>query len=133
MIAAIVWAGCGGGGEDSLTKAEFTRKANTICAKWQQARGARYSAAQSKYVPLNSRENKKKAIIFVLSPYEAAIDGVGELSPPSGEEETVETLVNTMEEAMAQVKKEPLIATKKPVFEKSNKLVESYGLDECTV
>ncbi len=134
VIAALVWAGCGsGGGEDSLTKADFIRKANAICSKWQQARGNRYSAAASKYRPLNSKENKENAIIFVLSPYEAAIDDLGELSPPSGEEAKVETLVDAMEEAMAQVKKDPLAATQKPVFKDSNKLVETYGLDECTV
>lgn len=132
-IAALVWAGCGSGSEDSLTKAEFARKANIICSKWQQVRGERYSAAKSKFAPLNSSRNKKRAIIFILSPYEATIDGLGELSPPAGEEEKVETFVKAMEQEMDQVKKEPLLATKKPVFQKSNELVESYGLDECRV
>jgi hypothetical protein len=133
VIGALIWTGCGGGGEDSLTKAEFTRKANTVCSKWQQARDQRYPAASSKFAPLTSTTNKEKAILYIMSPYEATIEDLGELPPPAGEEKKVETLVKAMEEAMARTRREPLMTSKKAFFKKSNELVDSYGLEECKV
>lgn len=133
VIVALIWAGCGSSGENSPTKAEFTRQANAICSKWQRARDERYEAVQSKFAPLNRSANKEKAIIFLLSPYKVAINSLGELTPPAEEEEKVEAFVQAMEEAMARVKKEPLAATKKSVFQKPNELIEAYGLKECRV
>lgn len=133
VIAALIWAGCGSSADDSLTKADFIRKANTICSKWQQARDQRLGPAQSKFAPLTNRVNQEKAILYIMSAYQNAVSGLGELSPPAGEEKKVGTFLKAMEEAMAQVKKEPLTATEKSLFKKSNELVDSYGLDQCKV
>jgi hypothetical protein len=132
VMATLIWAGCGSG-EDSITKAEFTRRANAVCSKWQRARDERFQAAQSKFGKLTKDASKEKAILYILSPYEEAIEELGEIPPPTGEEEKVERFVKSMEEGLTQTKADPLSAAEKSPFEKPNKLAESYGLEECKV
>lgn len=135
IAAALAWIGCGSSGSDegSLTKADFIRKADAVCSEWQQARDQRYTAAASKFGNLNNKANKEKAILYILAPYEVAVEGLGEITPPAGEEDKVDGVVKAMEEAMAQTRKNPVAASEEAPFDKPNKLAESYGLEECKV
>ena len=127
-------AACGGGEEETLTKADYVRKGNTVCGKWQQARGERFGALNAKFKPPYSPQEKKEAVLFLLGPYQIAIDGLNELPPPSGEDQKVEKIIGAMEEGMARLRANPTVAVRSiETFKKGNELAESYGLKECIV
>jgi len=132
-VAALLLAGCGGGGE-TVTKTDFVRQGNAVCGKWQQARGNRFRAVNSKFKPPITQAKREKAILFVMEPYGEAIEGLKELDPPAGEEEKVEAIIKAMEEAWNQARANlgTLISSGAP-FIQSNRLVEEYGLKECKV
>ncbi len=135
ILVALLVVGCGGGGGDeTVTKADFVRQGNAVCGKWQQARGDRFREINSKFKPPVTQAKREEAILFVLEPYEDAVDGLRELDPPAGEEEKVEEIIDAMEEAVKQGKANPgtLISSGAP-FSKANRLTEEYGLKECGV
>lgn len=134
IMVALIVAGCGGGGGETVTKSDFVRQGNAVCGKWQQARGEAFREVNSKFKPPVTQAKREKAILFVLEPYEDAIEGLKELEPPAGEEEKVEAIIDSMEEGYNQAKANPgtLVSSSAP-FSKANKLTEEYGLKECGV
>jgi hypothetical protein len=126
--------GCGGGDEESLTKTEYVRKGNTICGKWQQARGNLFQELNQKIKPPITQAKKEKATLLILEPFETATEELADLPLPAGSEEKAEEVVQAMEDGISQGKANPgtLLSSTLP-FEKANKLAEGYGLTECTV
>lgn len=134
VLAALLMMGCGGGSDETVTKSDFVRQGNTVCGKWQQARGDAFREVNSKFKPPVTQAKREKAILFVLEPYGDAIEGLKELDPPAGEEEKVEGMINAMEEAFDRAQADPgSLVSSGTAFNKSNQLVESYGLKECKV
>ena len=134
VLVALLVVGCGGGGGETVSKSDFVRQGNAVCGKWQQARGTRFREINSKFKPPVTQAKREEAILFVLEPYEDAIEGLKELDPPAGEEEKVEEIIGSMEDGFNQAKANPgtLISSSAP-FSKANKLTEEYGLKECGV
>jgi hypothetical protein len=131
-LAAVAVFGCGGGGEESLTKADYVRQGNAICGKWQQARGALFGKFNKTLSPPVTKAKREKAILMILKPYEVAAQDLGELSPPDGEEAKAEAVVAAMEEAATEAKANPAaLLRSSAVFEKPNELADDYGLKEC--
>jgi hypothetical protein len=132
-LAAFMAFGCGGGGdEESLTKAEYVRKGNAICGKWQQARGALFGKFNKQLGPSVTKAKREKAILMILKPYETASLDLAELPPPEGEEKKVQAITAAMEAAFTEAKENPAtLLRSSAVFEKPNTLAEDYGLKEC--
>lgn len=135
VLVAFLATGCGGGGGgETVTKSDFVRQGNAVCGKWQQARGDAFQEVNSKFKPPVTQAKREKAILFVLEPYEDAIQGLKELDPPAGEEAKVEAMIDSMEEAFNRAKADPgSLISSAAAFNKSNQLVEDYGLTECKV
>jgi hypothetical protein len=134
LLAALSAAGCGGGGGETVTKSDFVRQGNAICGKWQQARTKNFSEVNQKFKPPLTQAKREKAVLFILAPYEDAMEGLKELDPPAGEEEKVEAIIDALDKAWAQAQADPSALISSGVaFKKSNELLEDYGLDECTV
>lgn len=134
-IVLAVGAGCGGSDNgEELSKADFVRKGNAICGKWQQARSDRFREVNAKFKPPITQAKREKAILQVVEPYEDAIQGLKELEPPAGEEEKVEAMIDAAEEAWNKAQANPgTLLSSGATFKKSNVLLEEYGLTECTV
>ena len=134
VMAVLFVAGCGGGSDETVTKTDFVRQGNTVCGKWQQARGRIFREQGQKFKPPITQAKQEKVILTVLQPYETALQGLKELDPPKGEEEKVEAIIEAIEDGVNQAKANPgtLISSDAP-FSKSNKLAEAYGLKECKV
>jgi hypothetical protein len=135
LLAILVATGCGSSGSDeTVTKTDFVRQGNAICGKWQQARTNAFSAVNTKFKPPITQAKREKAILYVLSPYEDAIEGLKELDPPAGEEAKVEAMIEAMEQGWEQAQADPSsLISSSAAFSKSNKLLEAYGLKECKV
>jgi hypothetical protein len=135
VLVVLVAVGCGGGGSDeTVTKADFVRQGNAVCGKWQQARSSAFSEINQKFKPPITQAKREEAILFILKPYNDAIQGLKELEPPAGEEEKVEAMIKSMEEGWAQGQADPgSLISSGVAFNKSNKLLDEYGLKECIV
>jgi hypothetical protein len=132
LLAALFSAGCGGGGEESLTKAEYVRKGNTICGKWQQARGVLFGKFSDEVKPPFTLAKREKAYLMILKPYQTAANELGELPPPDGEEKKVKAIVAAMKGTASKAQADPAGLVKGQIsFEQPNQLAESYGLKEC--
>src|SRR3954468_17740058 len=96
VVATMGLSACGSSSDtENLTKADFVRKGNTVCGKWQQARGQLFGELNQKFKAPITKEKKEKAAFLLLRPYEEAIEGLAELDPPKGEENKVEAMIGS--------------------------------------
>jgi hypothetical protein len=134
VLAALVFAGCGGGDETtSLSKAEFVKQANAICKEAEQERLNLFKQVTASVSPDASKKVRDKALHeIIVAPYEGAAEEIESLGAPSGDEATIEALVEAMEASLRKVEKNPrLIASSTVQFAESNKMANDYGLTNC--
>ena len=135
LSLTLITAGCGddtrGDAEtkaEPLTKAEFTTKANKICANGT----AELQAAAEK---LGQNPSKEEALSFVsdsLVPnIPAQHDDLAKLRPPEGDEAKVEDLLASLQQAIDSLEDDPKSMLAGQPFAKANDLAESYGLEKC--
>jgi hypothetical protein len=129
----------GGEAADSgkpLTKAEFIKEGEGICAKVPQEYGVKVKALEEeakkskKPKPTTAETNSKAAI----PPLYVAIESFEELTPPKGEEKQVEAIVASLESAAKGVEQKPeseLVGPKSP-FAEFQKLTAAYGFKGCS-
>ena len=133
-VAVLALAACGG--DERLTRAEYVRQADAICAKYErrlealgEPRALRdVPAFIERGVPLAKRE----------------LAELEELRPPEGDDPEVERLLAQVEETIAELERlgEAAAARDRAAAEaaavrveeagaEAAKLARSYGLDEC--
>jgi hypothetical protein len=149
LIAAV---GCGSGGDSTtevaVTKAEFTKQANGICAKRQKQWEAAAAETDAKYYAIEGKAPRVEEQVanpvlekklseemvdktFVPSMKEQ-LASFEELQAPAGEEAQISRMVEALAQAIEEVEKKGVegvlnaegIAT-------FNEKTEAYGLD-CT-
>jgi hypothetical protein len=132
---ALVVSGCGGGGGDSLTKAEFAKKADEICHRGESERSEAIQVAAQKFSGKQATAADQEQIVLAALPsYEKEAEKIKELGAPEGEEKQAEALVEAMEEAAENVKADPGTATTGDIpFKKANELAEEIGAKGCVV
>lgn len=141
--AAILVAGCGSGSDSigsettgSLTKAEFVKQGNAICAKGSKE----IKEGFEKFVKENGLSKTKapakvvqeEAVETVLIPrIRKEIEDIRALGPPNEEAEAV---LDAAEEGLEQGEENPSLMLKEESagpFAKANKLSREYGLTKC--
>jgi hypothetical protein len=138
----MIAAGCGGGGDSttdssSLTKAEFLKQGNAVCAKGNKEIEEGFKDFEKE----NGLQNKQpteaqltEAIeTIVLPAVRDQVDGIEALGAPSGEEEKVESITDAASEAVDEGEDDPasLTSEKADPFAKANELANEYGLVKC--
>ena len=145
MAVALIVAGCGSGDDStdestaSLTKAEFLKQGNAICAAGNKEINTEFE----KFFKENEFSKKKQptqaqleeaAEEIAIPSIRKQIDGVRALGAPSGEEEQVNEIVDTAEEALEEGEEDPAALVSEEngnLFAKANKLANAYGLTAC--
>ena len=138
VVALIVGlASCGGGDEDSLTKKEFQQQATVICHKGEQEREEALAAALQKFEEGEKEVDAKvqeEAVLSVLDSYDRMTSSLADLGAPEGDEEKVEGITASMEDAASKVRANPQTATGSGVpFKEPNEMLADYGLKDCEV
>lgn len=141
---ALIVAGCGSGGSgssstestSSLTKAEFVKQGNAICAKgskeinegfeeFVKERGLSKTKKPSKAV-------REEAVETVLIPkIREQVESMRALGPP---DEEAEAVLDAAEEALEKGEEDPILFLEEESagpFAKVNKLSREYGLTKC--
>jgi hypothetical protein len=134
LALALAGAGCGGSDDNGLSKAEFTRKANAICAKGNKE----IDAAANKTFTEKTEPPVSDQIAFikdsVLPNVEQQISDIRALKPPEADKDKVEAILDAADEALAKTKKDPALGREegpRDPFAQANKLARQYGMKTC--
>lgn len=157
LTIALIGAGCGGGsdgsdgtgsapeeagdGASSISKAEFLKKADNVCAEGGKEVEAEFQA----YLKKNNLEEGKEtpaenkahvveiAETIAIPGLQQQVKEIRALGAPSGEEAEVEAFIGAVEEALKEGEAEPasLIGATSELFAKADKLAQEYGLKVC--
>lgn len=141
---AVMAGGCGGEGEDrlstsSLTKAQFVKRANTVCGDERAKVLTRIAAYQEEDGTPGGGEGTAAydtmAEAVLLPTFNKELDAVTALGAPVGEEEKLEEIVSAQREAIYAAA-ERTTETYQEVersFTRASELMWDYGLSRCMV
>ena len=129
-LACVVWAGCGG--EQPLSKAEYVKQADAVCAKSNKAieeagkrlgNGRPDEAAVEKFV--------KEDVIPMT---EKRVADLRDLAVPEGDAEKLDKIYDSLDEALKKVEGDPIAIIKsgKDPFEDAGKQAADYGMKVCS-
>jgi hypothetical protein len=134
-LAALI-AGCGSDNSSSdsssstaLTKSEFLKQGNAICAKGNKE----INQAQGDLGPQSSQADIEAFVTDTIIPsIQGQVDDLRALTPPAGDEQTVDEILTAAEDGLAKAKQDPASLTGGgDPFAKANKLATDYGLTAC--
>ena len=136
LITGIV--SCGrGDDEESLTKAQFVKRATLICNEGEREREEVLTAETQKFEEGEAQvtpQLQEQVILKILTKYEAMTEKLADLSPPEGDEKQVEAIVTAMEEGTEKVKANPQSAVgTSSAFKQASEKLADYGLKTCVV
>jgi hypothetical protein len=135
LALASAISGCGGSdapalATSSMSKAEFAKQAEAICA-----RGRREALA---YRPADKGESERDALTAaidqgLLPSFDKAIDDLYALGAPAAEKQQVEALLTAMREAVEKAEglDPPRVERIEDIFARSGELAHSMGLVSC--
>lgn len=136
LLAAVVGFGCGSddGSESALTKAEFIKQADAICEQGN----ARIEAEAEEFgkeheSEQGTEEHQKQLVTEVVVPgIQAQAEKIADLGAPEGDEETIEEMIEAVEEGAAELEANPLAGMEgKAPLGDASKIARAYGLREC--
>ena len=128
-VPLLAAAGCGGGGDDNLSKSEFVAQGNAICKK-----GNAEINTAAKKLNKNSTPAQLKSFATdtIVPSVESQISQIRALDEPSADQDQVNAILDEADAALAKVKANPtLITSNADPFAKANKKAKAYGLTVC--
>ncbi len=137
VIGAALAVGCGGGDSGSstsaaLSKEEFISQADAICKQGNQDINA-----AGKEIFGGGKPTQDQIDQFVndsvIPSIQGQVDDIRALTPPAGDEDTINNLLDDVESALDQAKSDPTVLTGNGSgpFAKANEEAQAYGLKEC--
>jgi len=142
VLAALV-AGCGSGDETTdetvtLTKVEFIKQGDAICkAGNKEIEEGFEEFAEENDLPDNGEPSNEQSVEIVetviLPSIQQQGEGIRELGAPEGDEEQVDELLTSLEDAVAEGEDEPelLFEGKTDPFGDVNQQAKDYGFKVC--
>jgi len=136
---AVIAAGCGGGGDSStasITKAQFVKQADAACKKGEERIQADFQAYIKGHKNLSkpTEEDFAEVVETVVAPnVEQEVSEIRALGIPSGDEDKVEAILDSVEEGREEAEADPknAVQTTPASLEKAKKLAKEYGLKVC--
>ncbi|HWI97023.1 MAG TPA: hypothetical protein VNS60_13240 [Solirubrobacterales bacterium] len=141
-MAALLLAGCSGGGEDSssgktISKEDFIVKADAICKKGtERLQKAIFAALKH---PQNlakvSEDEQIKIVTTAMVPnVSREVKELRALGIPDGDEEKIDAMIGALEEGVETAEQDPQAVTKSSdvVFGISSRIAGEYGLTACS-
>jgi hypothetical protein len=128
-IVALVVAACGSSSSGPLTKAEFVKQGNEICA---QATGQRREDVKN-VEGEGGAAGMEELVAATLKPIEEMGSELSSLEGPGAQMKAVKAWVAKLNAGIAKVEAKPAEATNGAVFESADEAARSAGLPACTV
>lgn len=142
-VLVMLVAGCGGGDETTdetvtLTKAEFVKQGDAICKEGNEEIEAGFEEfAEENDIPQNKEPSKEQGVEIVetviLPNIQQQGEEIRELGAPEGDEEQVDELLDSLEDAVAQGEDNPefLFEDDTDPFGEVNQLAADFGFKVC--
>jgi hypothetical protein len=139
-LAALAFAGCGGGGDsdepEALTKAQYVKQAEAICKKTDAKQSKLVSQelkARAGSGPASKSEQEAFVTKAAVPPLEEEAANLAELGGPEGEEEKAEAMVKALEKATQEIKEDPqaFIEGQSKAFVPVEKMASDLGVEAC--
>ena len=138
---ALAIAGCGGGDASSstttsppLSKVEFIRRADALCRTGNEAAAAAAGEIFTTVEPPTGAALQQFAEAIVPA-LQKQVDGIAALSPPAGDEDQVQAIVDAVQEGIDKVEADPSLLAQSAgsvnPFARANTLAKQYGLKVC--
>jgi hypothetical protein len=142
MAIAIVAAGCGSSDDSTdtvvLTKTEFIKQGDAICAKGSKALSQEAEDfADENDIDTNkpTKEQQEEVIAAVVGPaLQTQADELSELSAPDGEEDKTSAIIEALESGAEELEDDPGVLLKssgKGPLDEANELANEFGFKEC--
>ncbi len=144
IAIALIAAGCGSSSDSSstttasITKAQLIKQGDAICAAGNKEIEAEFEAYAKKNglsenkEPTKAQQTELGETILIPS-VQKQVDEIRALGAPSGEEEEVTAILDTVQEEIEQTEEEPatLASSNSEPFAKGNKMAQEYGFKVC--
>ena len=131
--AALLAIGCGGDddGGSSISKQEFLKQGNEICAKGNQELDQAANETFSGGPP-----SEEEVVTFVddelLPNVEGQVSDLRDLGAPEGDEDEVNAILDAADQAIEAIGDDPAAAFRgDDPFAEANQLARDYGLVAC--
>ena len=124
--------GATGATGEALTKDEFIKQADQICADGDKSINEAFNALGSGQP--SQQEQEQVVTDTVVPEIQGEVDGISALTPPAGDEEEVSAILDAAQSAVDQVKEDPSLLTQQGAedpFNEANQLAKEYGLKVC--
>jgi hypothetical protein len=121
----------------SLSKTEFVKQANAICAESNEDLFTRLGAYLNKNASSSKTPEEVAADAMrqaVLPGVEQQIEEIRELGAPSGDEEQIEAFLVAQEGSVESLKQQRSVSLNTDVssaFKRAGQLAQRYGIQEC--
>ena len=127
----VAAAGCGANSEPRLTKPEFLKRGNAICAKG--TRTIDQTGLTFFKTPRRPTAEEKTAFAqeVALPTTQSVLDQLYALRPPKDDEATVKTLLDRAQAALDRVREDPGLLGRPNGSDEANALARAYGLTAC--
>jgi hypothetical protein len=142
LAIGLLAAGCGGGGGGdtaSISKAEFVKKANSICARTGKQVTSQFAAFVASYGGKEPEGDalkaaQKKIVETILAPNKRSeIEQLRKIGTPTDGEAQVESIVGGLERGIEEAEAQPTLAVTGKVksFVDAERQAGEYGLTGC--
>ena len=134
LAAMLTAAGCGGSDEpESLTKAEYVKRANAICVKLNKDTSVKFDTFYREPGKPTTAQLKAMTKSVYLGNMQARLDQLRELPVPEGEEAKVDALLAAMQKGIDEAASQRAIAFQNTTlfFTRANKLAQELGPEYC--
>jgi len=138
VIAAVaLLAGCGGSGDEPLSKAELTKQADAICWK---AHNESFTGVTAYVVREKKQANKELPVVLgkaitvaTLPAMQGGLEKLEDLSVSSEDEEEMEQFTVALSEAIKVSEEDPASSksTSGAVYNNANRLAAKFHLGRC--
>ena len=141
LAIGLIAAGCGDeddgdgdGGGEPLTKQEFIARADQICKQSDQEIEQQARELFGKGRPSTALQEQFATEVLVPE-VQSQVDGIRELTPPEGDEETINGILDKADEGIAQIEADPSIVGSdqgsSPALLEAGREIGQYGAQVC--
>lgn len=129
ILLAILVAACGSSSSGPLTKAEFVKQGNEICA---QASSQRQEDVKN-FEGEGGAAGMEELVSAALGPIKDMAGELSSLEAPPAQMKAVKAYVAKLNHGIAMVEAKPAEAISGSPFEGANAAAQSAGLPACTI
>jgi hypothetical protein len=129
VLVALLVAACGSSGSDPLTKSEFLKQGNEICA---QASSQRREDVKN-FEGEGGAAGMEELVSTAISPIRDMAGELRSLEAPPAQMKAVKVYVAKLDQGIAKVEAKPSEAISGSPFEGANTAAQSAGLPACTI